>query len=161
MHLMHPVGSQLSSDWFVKSFTMVVYENFFLVQSEFFCPKIDEKNVLIDNHYKNIHETVRIVLTSYRVESIMCEGRICNKSSQFPPTRVFISQWKVRTAVSCSLIKYSICRCHTTIQTNYFMTYFLTYLLYVCMQCDCKDDFIQLNNLSYCRYNDIKNMLIC
>ena len=39
----HDVGSSINSDWFVNSYTMVVYENCFLVQSEFCVQRTTEK----------------------------------------------------------------------------------------------------------------------
>ena len=53
----HPVGRSLFSDWFVNSFTLVVYEKIFLfvLWTEKFWQK---KCFLIDNHYKSICEPV-------------------------------------------------------------------------------------------------------
>ena len=42
-NIIHPAGRTLISDWYIDSFTMVVHDNFFLVESMFFCPKHDYK----------------------------------------------------------------------------------------------------------------------
>ena len=62
--LMHPVGRSINSDWFVNSFMKVLYEKFFLFSQNFWWPKDDYKNFLMDNHF---YELVRIDRSSHRV----------------------------------------------------------------------------------------------
>ena len=62
-----PTPCQHNSDWFVNSFTLVVYENFFFSSVRIFRQKGRQKNFLTENHYKTIYEAFRIELTSYRV----------------------------------------------------------------------------------------------
>ena len=40
---LHTVGRSINSDFFVDSFIMVFYQNFFLVHSEFCVPKTTKK----------------------------------------------------------------------------------------------------------------------
>ena len=49
---------------------MVVYENFFLVQSEFCVHGTTKKIFLIGNHCKTIYEPVRIGQSSYRCSGL-------------------------------------------------------------------------------------------
>ena len=37
----HTAGTALTSDWYVNSLIMVVYENFFASPVRIFCPKVD------------------------------------------------------------------------------------------------------------------------
>ena len=43
MLMQHPVGRSINLDWFVNSIIMVVYENFFSVQSEFCVQRMNRK----------------------------------------------------------------------------------------------------------------------
>ena len=54
--LTHPVGRSINFDLIVNIFIMVVYENLFLVQSEFSAQKAT-KSILIDNHYKFMNQS--------------------------------------------------------------------------------------------------------
>ena len=49
-NLVHPVGRSISSDWIISSLIMVLYENFFLVQSEFGVQKTTTILKLFTNH---------------------------------------------------------------------------------------------------------------
>ena len=55
LHQSHTAGRGFSSDWSVKSFIIVFYENFFK-----FCPHNDWKIFSsVDNYYKTFYEPVR------------------------------------------------------------------------------------------------------
>ena len=51
----YATGSEITSDWLVNSFIMVLYETFFKVQSKF-SVQSSTKKILIDNHFKSIYE---------------------------------------------------------------------------------------------------------
>ena len=63
---LHPVGRISNSDCFIDSFKIVANKIFFS-SVRIWCPKNNQKNVLIDNHCKSIYVPVRIGYSSVRV----------------------------------------------------------------------------------------------
>ena len=77
------------SDWCENSFIMVVYENFFKLQSEF--SKARLKSFLIDNHHKTVYGSVRSECSSPTVIHLMFLQRVrasWGRGPPFQPTRV-------------------------------------------------------------------------
>ena len=59
LDIMHPTERELTSDWFISSFIMIVYEKIILQSNQNFLSKTQLKKVLIETHYKTIYESVR------------------------------------------------------------------------------------------------------
>ena len=63
----HSMERSINSDWFIETFIMVVCEKNFFSSVNIWCAKDDWIFFLKDNHYKTIHELVRIDRSSNRV----------------------------------------------------------------------------------------------